>query len=167
MGENSENSNIDIIKIAINNFPSFQSNQTNEIKLGLKQCKNKMSECHSFVRINYILYFYQKWTMNFGQNKHGFYKVINRYNYNTARMMDDYQHLIDCHEFDDIYSSLKCECNLNLNRCRMLERNNNHNQDDKNLYFDDNDDEQVIIEQLLDVIHCYFLHSYDLSLLFT
>eukprot|EP01084_Bolivina_argentea_P273050 465035_1 len=62
-----------IIQTAINNFPCFQYDKNNEITIAICKCKyyKNISKCHSFIRINYILYCYQLWIASNYDNDSG------------------------------------------------------------------------------------------------
>ena len=71
-------------------------------------------------RINFILFACEKW-MDRHYKKCSLYEVIYNKNkkrgndkygyYNNSRLMDDYHHLINCHEHIDIYKQIETRCN--------------------------------------------------------
>ena len=59
-------------------------------------------------------------------------------------------------------------CNVTL--CNMIQRNNRDRLTKYQLsqvYYGVKEDEQIVLIQLLDKIHCYFMHSFDFGLKFT
>ena len=154
-------------------LPQFVKEEDDSETFLVDSCDFAVSGCNSFKRINYILYKYKEWMMN-DDKKIGFYDILN-YNYPNASLLDDYHHLIFYHDFDQIHSSLFINCfddNPNhVTGCKSLVRNNRNRlskyKNNHQLLYYDTQSIQVNVEQIMDMIHCYFLHSYHLGLSLT
>eukprot|EP01083_Nonionella_stella_P145440 455774_1 len=143
----------------------------------------KLTECHAFDRIVNILKEYrhriqQMQMTNNNDHMVSFHKIVYGYceimDYNDADLLNDFNHLLQSHagEFEDIYDIL-CTTNnypCDLQKCVSLRRNqrdrmkiseniNNIN----HLYFTTCNAE-IVSQQLLDRIHCHYLHSFDIGL---
>ena len=147
-------------------------NTSNEMLIGLGECnknEDNVAECDSFKRLNHILCCYQQWINN-DKHNHGFYDIVNNENigYSNAALLDDYHHLMVCHQnkFEQIYESLECKCNdhSSLIECQILKRMSENTYD---LNENKKDDQETNIQQIMDIIHIFFLHSFDLKLKFT
>eukprot|EP01083_Nonionella_stella_P083514 230988_1 len=93
--------------------------------------------------------------------------------YNNVDLLDDFNHLLSCHshEFEDVYNMLKATVydgeDCNLSQCVMMKRNHrDRSAITKNesilyqLYFDK---DNIVAEQLLDRVHCYYFHTFDVG----
>eukprot|EP00483_Globobulimina_turgida_P012699 UN12722 len=71
------------------------------------------------------------------------------------------------HNFEDIYNEFSIKCH-DVNTCTCFIRNYTKRNlvKNRNAYFGISYKE-INFEQIMDVIHCYFLHLFDLNLLFT
>eukprot|EP01084_Bolivina_argentea_P013232 24805_1 len=97
---------------------------------------------------------------------------MNKYNSSNSitNILNDYIHIINVHDndgnFEDIYNSLNIQCSLD--KCKRLKRNqrdrmirynnnynNNNNKNKNNL--------NVVMDDIMDQIHCYLLHSLDIG----
>eukprot|EP01084_Bolivina_argentea_P127753 225912_1 len=131
-----------------------------------------LDDCSAMTRIKYILNHNDEDLI-----KYGTYEFINHSlkQHNNTHLIDDYHHLmfIHEHEFEKIYNILtdntsKCY----LTKCQSFARNHRDRSDIKsklqyrlfaNKSYDVNsyDIKQVNIVQIIDQIHCYFLHTFD------
>eukprot|EP01084_Bolivina_argentea_P249356 417392_1 len=97
---------------------------------------------------------------------------IDRTEYRNAELLEDFHHLLIGHmnEFESIYHILiestndgkQCE----LSQCDFAKRNYRDRQNDllyKQLYDRWKDDKDIIHQQLIDKIHCYFYHTFDIG----
>eukprot|EP01084_Bolivina_argentea_P280745 480170_1 len=91
-------------------------------------------------------------------------------------VVSTFQHMLQNHsdEFDEIYDALIIKCNnnqsCNLSNCALLSRSYRNRSrlfmDDvqrKKLYFNYSDTFDVVAQQILDKIHCYYFHSIDIG----
>eukprot|EP01083_Nonionella_stella_P295911 1005486_1 len=94
------------------------------------------------------------------------------------KLLNDYDHLLANHnhidEFEAIYNNFKLRTNnntcCNLSNCPIFSRNRRDRSDEKmsNHVYDvdiNNDDEygENVHQQILDPIHCYYFHSFDIG----
>eukprot|EP01083_Nonionella_stella_P295912 1005487_1 len=94
------------------------------------------------------------------------------------KLFNDYDHLLANHnhidEFEAIYNNFKLRTNnntcCNLSNCPIFSRNRRDRSDEKmsNHVYDvdiNNDDEygENVHQQILDPIHCYYFHSFDIG----
>eukprot|EP01084_Bolivina_argentea_P174499 302279_1 len=104
-------------------------------------------------------------------------KKINDKTY-AKYLINSFHHvlLIHCNEFEEIYNILKKRYNINkshdqmcqLSNCDMMKRTFRDRQsladcelDVDTLYPNNNDSNDIITQQLIDTIHCYYFHSFD------
>eukprot|EP01084_Bolivina_argentea_P119069 211169_1 len=136
-----------------------------------------ITTCNCFIRMIDILKKYHIWVNqnysstnrleNATKNKSSLIDIIFASGYNCVNLLNDFNHLLLYHsiEFEEIYNIVikKCTNNniCNMLNCIMIARNNRNrlNYDPKNLYGDD--DKDIIIQQLIDRIHSYYIHSFD------
>eukprot|EP01083_Nonionella_stella_P019283 53597_1 len=143
--------------------------------------KCELAQCEQWMRIKHILKKYQIF-IEYKQfdifhgiaTLHDVYKEINKSNYSDVHLLNDFNHLNACHsdEFELIHNLLLEECNhkpCNVSSCLMLKRNHRNRgsrkqstHDYKQMYFDDHD-RCVAQQQLLDRIHSYYFHSFDIG----
>eukprot|EP01084_Bolivina_argentea_P260230 439408_1 len=102
------------------------------------------------------------------------YSFVNQGQYNAVELMNDFHHLCFDHdeEFEDIHNYLISDkvlgATCNKLNCKLLYRNNrDRDLCSKNdevlrlLFYNTVLSEERIIDQLIDKIHCYYLHSFD------
>eukprot|EP01084_Bolivina_argentea_P236035 397001_1 len=143
------------------------------------QCKRKL-ECDSITRtaqvlVKYSLYIKQQ------QFESKVYHELNimDVNYdetcNDVNLLNDFIHLLSYHldDFENIYNTFCHNGSCDLENCISIRRNqrdrSNLVQNEhllNKLYFNDQNIAQVR-EQILDRIHCYFLHTFDIGYRFT
>ena len=124
----------------------------------------------------------------------GMYDIINskKYlgNYNNTQLLNDFHHIINTYEYNTIYqlftlyykSANNCIKSKNKNNtsksdknlCKLLQRNyRNRNKSYQNnrhrqrLYYGYNASTEITTQQILDYIHCFIYHSYELGFKFT
>eukprot|EP01084_Bolivina_argentea_P296993 511598_1 len=125
-----------------------------------------------------VLTHYQEWKNNQNINKtYGIIEYLQSKlttkDYDITTLMDDYQDIITLpdhnDQFEDIYILISKHISCNHSNCQSLSRNNRNRENCKNnkerinLYFGYNDSVEILFQQTLDKIHCYFLHSFDRS----
>eukprot|EP01083_Nonionella_stella_P237775 833806_1 len=88
--------------------------------------------------------------------------------YEVVVLLNNFNHLLDhhSHQFEDIYNQLKliifdnndCE----LSNCLLMLR---HQRDRHEVILNDMETEQedIVMQQLLDRIHCHYMHSFDIG----
>eukprot|EP01083_Nonionella_stella_P056511 148770_1 len=138
-----------------------------------QECDGKT--CLSLERVKYVLKKYDLWR---NRNKLrsikglGMYKYINNglgEYYNNTHLLNDYNHLIQFHDdvFHHIYAYFDGECDFG--RCvliKRLHRDRDYYRDDekrKEIYYNYDDEKEINTQQILNKIHCYYRHAYDLG----
>eukprot|EP00483_Globobulimina_turgida_P003057 UN03062 len=97
-------------------------------------------------------------------------------NINAVELIDNFNITIDetiSNDFETIYQMIlfqisSSSCNVAL--CTMIQRNNRDRITKygiSNIYYGIKDEKKIIILQLLDKMHCFFMHSFDFGLKFT
>eukprot|EP01084_Bolivina_argentea_P280024 478804_1 len=124
-----------------------------------------LQKCSCLRRICNLLRLYQKTIRN--QDISNVYVNIDK-TYNETKALNDFNHLLFCHthQFEDIYNmNNKDECNLH--KCISLRRNQRDrcrltNEENilLNLY---TDRDNIPSQQLLDRMHCYIFHTFDIG----
>eukprot|EP01084_Bolivina_argentea_P021961 40798_1 len=139
--------------------------------------------CLPLQRIGDVLKYYDKWKQQKTltqtlSNNNAIYQFISdtfrNGEYSVVILVDDFQHLLFKHDdqFEDIYNYLINEKVLsnkcNKDRCQILQRNYRNrfecSMNDKicvMLFNGNNNIEERVIHQVIDKIHCYYLHSFD------
>eukprot|EP01084_Bolivina_argentea_P179014 309360_1 len=138
-----------------------------------QQNKCSISQCGCLQNIIHILNNYHKWiyfTVRLQGHPHKhLYNQIYEQHYTNTNLLNDFNHLLFQHhnEFEDIHNIMLEQCSYSricdLSECLMLRRNyRNRLFFDRQTYFYQ-DDTDVIQQQLIDRIHSYFFHSYDIG----
>eukprot|EP01084_Bolivina_argentea_P264145 447336_1 len=97
-------------------------------------------------------------------------------NYDSVSVVNDFHHLLDFHadQFEQIYNILVEQCNngipCTVSNCIMMHRNcrdrnmlRSNDAELNRLYFNQSNINDIINQQLLDTIHCYYAHSFDVG----
>eukprot|EP01084_Bolivina_argentea_P034845 64546_1 len=145
---------------------SVQSKMSNPNKS--MKCTLSADKCPFLSTLSEILFKYDVYNITKNDNSLSILKHVYPSDYSNSDLLNDYNHLLFQHdtEFQTIYNVLinklynnkscqlcTCLCNQRNRRDRSkVSRNENIL---KQLYHD------IVEEQLLDRIHCYFLHSLD------
>eukprot|EP01084_Bolivina_argentea_P109346 195453_1 len=127
----------------------------------------KMETCESLKRIVTMLHFYQS-TISNDDEKNG--DLLLDYVQNQYKeLLTDYQHIISNHlnkskkENDDNYYIINCKCKkyiqCDLSNCNNYQRNNRDRC--KEQIIENYDSLLTIYTDIIDTIHCYFIHSFD------
>eukprot|EP01084_Bolivina_argentea_P115944 206112_1 len=154
----------------INEAIEWIENKTNIAKNEHKsvdiKCNGNISNCFALKKIISILKFYNNNYMN--------YNILNEYlNKNKCYVISGYHHILDNHLNEDnialiesnkemremtniINNNLQC----NISKCEIYVRNNRC-REKKNI--ECNDEKLCIYIDIIDTIHCYFLHSIDIG----
>ena len=125
-------------------------------------------QCGPFRRIKQRLQIYKSWIVNQTTetviNDRGIYEEINC---DISDLLDDYHHIVKCHNLSDLYDNLDSKCDQNVIECISLKRNYRNKLSNQNenihseLYFvNQTDYVNIACQQILDQIHSYLLHSY-------
>eukprot|EP01083_Nonionella_stella_P087450 243317_1 len=114
-----------------------------------------VGKCDSLRRLSDVMELYSQY--NNEQKKTFDFDVFDAIN--TAQILDDYIHLLHHHDddvqFQFIFKTLP-QCNMA--KCTGLRRNHRNRCQSKS-----NTHESTINLEILDKIHCYFIHSYDVG----
>eukprot|EP01084_Bolivina_argentea_P239302 402248_1 len=89
-------------------------------------------------------------------------------------VLNDFHHLLQehSHEFEDIYENIINNCNNRdpciFSKCILRRRNTRNRsqtkyQDFKKMYCDYFEKQDIATQQILDTIHCHYLHSFDIG----
>eukprot|EP01084_Bolivina_argentea_P302128 521453_1 len=134
-----------------------------------------LNTCLHFTRLSYILNIYHAFvTENEKKHKHSQFDINDILNdeYPQTSLLNDFNHLLSCHcnEFEEIYNILSSSETCGLHKCTMMKRTTRDRQiidsDDntlRKLYFGYNDMNDITKLQLLDKIHCFYFHSFDIG----
>eukprot|EP01083_Nonionella_stella_P278004 945277_1 len=136
-----------------------------------KHCK--LNQCKAFQNICEILRCYNTHLSLDSSLRHSIYENGDRYN--DVRLLNDFYHLLDAHDgdFEDIYNHLNTILYDNKGchfTCLMRKRHYrnrlplNHGREAslQRLYCDC-DNEAIVTIQLLDRVHCYLMHTFDIG----
>eukprot|EP01084_Bolivina_argentea_P004406 8371_1 len=130
--------------------------------------------CQSLLRIKKVLQNYNEFinVQQQSQNIHiaNVYHGEYDHTYTYANLLNDFNHLLSKHQhqFEDIHNILNDESydqnGCNLSQCLLIRRNwrDRSVETDRKLYFN-NDSYGIIRQQLIDRIHCYYMHSFDIG----
>eukprot|EP01083_Nonionella_stella_P032223 88215_1 len=139
-------------------------------------CNGDVMDCNCLQRIGYVLSIYKD--SGCGEEEEGvnYYQILNETlgeYYNTSVLCDDFYHIIATHcsanDFSILYDMMvhiflqnkTCDAE---ETCVMMHRNNRIRSGNTNeLYGADivNDAQQITTKQLLDKLHCFFVHSFN------
>eukprot|EP01084_Bolivina_argentea_P265022 449098_1 len=139
----------------------------------LKEFNNDCSDissCKSLKRLMMLLQFYQS-TIN-NVNDINSNKLFLEYIEGYKNILNDYGHLLCVHldqetqeENDNIFAIIHNKCskyiNCSLDNCKHYTRNNRNRCEPNTKVVENNNNLLSIYTDILDTIHCYFLHSYD------
>eukprot|EP01084_Bolivina_argentea_P285574 489750_1 len=98
------------------------------------------------------------------QKQKPIYSSINTNDYSNGQLLDDYHHVIKCHDFHQMFDHLRIKCDDTTSQCTPLLRNHRKrlSNNDKQIYFVQySDHKEINCQQILDQIHSYIFHSYD------
>eukprot|EP01084_Bolivina_argentea_P085805 155090_1 len=153
----------------------INSTHLHSIKSYYHPCPCKLDDCLPLSIIgqvlkNYKIYMHQKYEENNSKTCDNIYdsvfcKIGN--NYGTVDLLDDHHHVLLHHadQFEGVYNLLCETVNDNdickLSKCLSLRRNQRDRlKRTRNLYLNE---ENIVEEQLLDKIHAYYLHTFDIG----
>eukprot|EP01084_Bolivina_argentea_P174500 302282_1 len=127
-----------------------------------KECD--LLRCRSLIRLSKILLHYAK---SIDLDK------IYPFNYDNSDLLNDFQHLLvkHCDQYEDIYKILtkNDDKSCDITMCNIIRRNNRDRQEiSKNCLkmlemYDAEDLKDIMKQQLIDKIHCYYFHSFDIG----
>eukprot|EP01084_Bolivina_argentea_P076308 138292_1 len=128
-------------------------------------CKS-INKCKSLKRIIMILDFHQMITGTADNDNNNTMDLLMEYINKYTNLFNDYQHILLHHlnnrssqKNDDNFSIINNKCikyiNCSLNSCKQYQRNN-RNRGKEEIF----DGLSSIYVEMLDTIHCYFVHSY-------
>ena len=133
-----------------------------------------ISECKTYLRLKFILAKYMKWTLDDSPktSSNGMHRVINHQlsgsKYSTVSLLNDYHHLLSTHrdQREDIFNFLKMNCKVHFCSAMMRNYRDRHCADRERqrskLYFGLESSTELNVLQILDRIHCHFLHSFEM-----
>eukprot|EP01084_Bolivina_argentea_P213366 362390_1 len=78
---------------------------------------------------------------------------------NVKQLLDDFLYILGNHakDFEYIYNELDCTCDVN--KCIAFQRMHR----DRSKPIDDEEIKYSINQQIIDKIHCYFIHTLDIG----
>eukprot|EP01084_Bolivina_argentea_P281634 481896_1 len=132
-------------------------------------CKLDLVTCDPFIRIKKLLQRYHLIIRQIQQNNNTNNNIYND-KYDNIQLINDFNHLLCYHarQFEDIYNTLLTQINDNkpcdLKQCISMQRNHRDRNiaDLQQVYFNC-DDKNIITQQLIDRIHAYYFHSFDIA----
>eukprot|EP01084_Bolivina_argentea_P273135 465192_1 len=135
------------------------------IYLHLKRCE--LNHCEYLIRTANTLFKYHQYIQQKQTQKQFKWDITNVYESyeNNTTLLNDFNHLLMHHhkQFQTITKFLKKHSNpknlCNLSKCLLLRRNcRNRSVLHRELYFEA-DHHEIVTQQLIDRIHCYYFHS--------
>ena len=121
--------------------------------------------------------------LSFNPPSIGMFDIINsgKYlgNYNNTMILNDFHYIINKYNYHLIYDIFNKNDNENCiynnnNLCKLLCRNHRNKNKNylnnilrKQLYYGYNQSTEITTQQILDYIHCFIYHSYEINMIFT
>eukprot|EP01084_Bolivina_argentea_P191313 328637_1 len=176
-------------ELDINELMWKQSKTDNSYLINIEQHRThnncKLDDCKNMINIICVMNNYKSYMNGSVQAKKtsciqkDVLKTEIRDKYSSVNLLNDFNHLLRCHSICDeyichllnqvIYKN-NCMSGCKLNECMLMKR---HHRDRhkisqkeqilKALYFDEEDIVGIVLQQLLDRIHCHYLHSFDIG----
>eukprot|EP01084_Bolivina_argentea_P263425 445869_1 len=127
--------------------------------------------CSHLKRICAVLKEYNTFITQYAKTKHNAHLCINC---SFTELLNDFVHVLFEHntsnDFENIYTILNTDCNNGLvcdpSSCVMMTRNYRNrlftHENNDELYWTDNAMD-IVKQQLIDKIHCYYIHSFDIG----
>ena len=161
------------INTMLSTYAEFETNKAAKIvrctQPAANICDLKVTECKSLQNVLNVLISYRNFIQN--RNRINIYNDVFRSGEKgLVHALNDHHHLISCHqdEFEDIFNVINSVLFNNnggdLSNCLCLQRNRRDRSEMtqnpeflRNLYFGSD----IVEQQLLDTIHCNFMHSFD------
>eukprot|EP01084_Bolivina_argentea_P113517 202281_1 len=139
------------------------------------QIRCPLSKCVYLQRLRNILQAYHIFSSDQAKNNININNIFPK-SYNNTNLLNDYNHLLFRHSSDDefecIYNILISTINdeiCPISSCLLMRRNyrnrstlNNQHMKLQQLYCE-NDDKDIVKQQLLDRIHSYYFHTFDIG----
>eukprot|EP01084_Bolivina_argentea_P194371 333494_1 len=170
----------DFDKLLYHSVPSTTHSQTmhsqhllrqqniNELLGMQRKQKCFLLQCNSMNRIIDILKKYNLFIQNQknSQSTQSLDSIYNA-NYNDTHLLNDYYHLLINHsnEHEEIYVQINKTIYQNkqcdLFQCSLIRRNNRNRDKFAPKQYFSVDSHHIVRQQLIDRIHCYYLHSFD------
>eukprot|EP01084_Bolivina_argentea_P201181 343924_1 len=152
--------------------PTDANDQYFHITSDINQNQCTLNECSTVSRVCTILKRYQ---LQQNENNQPQKKDVYDDNYNNTNFLNDFNHLLLKHstEFESIYDILIERNNgnniCNLSECSIVRRNHRDrsvfstNETALKRLYSSIDDHEIITQQLIDRVHCHFLHTFDIG----
>eukprot|EP01084_Bolivina_argentea_P265027 449108_1 len=124
-----------------------------------------INRCKSLKRLIKMLLFYHSSIDKDGNNL----SLIEYFDTHITNLLNDYGHILCVHldnalnqQNNDEFAVISAKChkyiNCSLNKCKYYQRNNRNRCKEE---IKDSNDKLSLYVDIMDTIHCYFLHSYD------
>ena len=147
----------------------------NETTAVVLNCTNDL-DCPILSRLRRLINYYDEWTSkelwksSEESNTDGMVEYINKnLEFSIVGLIQDYHHLINKHysEFEQIYdqfNSLKV-ITCDKSNCTSMERNHRDRsaKNARESYYKPKDRDEIVIQQICDLIHCYIYHTFDMG----
>eukprot|EP01084_Bolivina_argentea_P012952 24271_1 len=168
-----------------NNIDSSHLLELNPLqRVYIEHFKCSISKCEHLKRLIVVLTKYHRFIYQITQHEKEpnmpSIKTKNNEMYNddlnVASTINDFHHVLDIHQhqFDELYNIFISQCNdektCMLSNCLMFRRNNRdrtalstNNIQLKQTYFNCDSTNDMVNQQILDIIHCYYFHSIDIG----
>eukprot|EP01084_Bolivina_argentea_P302159 521507_1 len=134
------------------------STETNDCK-SIYNCDEELFECENFKQISPILKGWNHYNVDNDKYEKDIYDILN-----------NFHHLICFHDNDTEFELIhKQTMKCNINKCMIFRRNYRDRLETRNdiekrkMHYNTNDNNAKSIYQILDKIHCYYHHSYDIG----
>eukprot|EP01084_Bolivina_argentea_P150186 262290_1 len=144
-----------------------------KIHHAVQTCDDKscvLEKCDHLSNLTGVLCEYHSWIM---QNDEDICKQFINSKQDIVCILNNFNHLLRFHhaEFENIYHKLIEKCNdgkvCELSDCLMMKRNyrnrSSMQSDFVDIYFNCNDMADIREQQILDKIHCFYFHSFDIG----
>eukprot|EP01083_Nonionella_stella_P203162 741552_1 len=147
-----------------------------EKKLPENECEDiSVSECAALQRVTAALAFYQSIKSD-SKNETQIGSFLREYFSTYSNFLNDYGHVLHQHlhtgsvkqnnaQFEEIYDYISKQIQCDITTCPQFVRNNRNRQKTQNDSFgsQNTDIKTIFYLDLLDTIHCYLLHAFDVG----
>eukprot|EP01084_Bolivina_argentea_P295340 508428_1 len=142
---NAHTNDFDICDICIEYNENITENKSNNINIDdTKICENNISNCHHLPEFLSMIQKCNNITTNTKEN--------------TIKLLNHYLHFLDAHNDGESFEIISNKLSIcNISNCNAIKRNY-RNRNDRNNLLNISTEQQII-----DKIHCYISHSYDIG----
>eukprot|EP01084_Bolivina_argentea_P265023 449099_1 len=149
----------------------IMSDNEEDTDIKMSDCSD-ISTCKSLDRVSEALLFFSTIIDKSLTDENTMNLLLNYFENDGKSILNDYGHLLCVHldqetqeENDNIFAIIHNKCskyiNCSLDNCKHYTRNNRNRCEPNTKVVENNNNLLSIYTDILDTIHCYFLHSYD------